>query len=316
MYRELPRYSINELWTRLREGVNGDFTINKLLFFNELLNYHVGLFNSNGSNTFKEIENSFFKYLWLYGELFVSKFNGKIQLWEVQQKWNDGIYIDKIQVRLIRENNPSYFQDTKIITLKNNQQGVYVKWEQLVIPAIIKYWEYINTQSDLYTAFKNASITDTKKFIYTINNDSEEIAEEEIKSFLDPSKVFIKNINPFADKKEGIQNLISEFSTGESKSLIAFENLTNLRSFWKDVLGIVVPSDNKKERKNLMESINENYNSENVENTTLKNLNIFAEKWNEIYQDNLSFEENNEILSNTEEKEWELEQQSQENRKD
>lgn len=41
---------------------------------------------------------------------------------------------------------------------------------------------------------------------------------------------------------------------------------------------MVVPTDNKKERKNLTETTSENYSSENTENITLRNLNCFAKQ--------------------------------------
>lgn len=303
---------INLLWNNLRECIgSANNTIDKFSFFIELQRYFTGLFKlESGSKEFKDIEIEFFTYLWRYGELFITKFNNKIQLWEVSQKWNQGIYVEKVKARLIVENNARYYQETKFVIFKNNVNGVYVKWEKDIIPALVRYWKYIERQVELQEMLINSNRLDFKKFIYTTNNEAQEITAKEINSFLDPKSPFIVNINPLSTGKGEIQNLISEINLGESKSNMIYTNWVNYRNIMKDIYGIVVPSDNKKERKNLLESVNENYNSENSETITLKYLNNFAKQFNAIYGDNLSFSETNEIIQDTEEVERELENEN------
>lgn len=303
---------INLLWNNLRECVgSGQKAIDKFSFFIELQRYFTGLFKlENGSQEFKDIEIEFFTYLWRYGELFITKFNNQVQLWEVNQKWNNGIHIDKVKARLIIENNSKYYQDSKFVIFKNNVNGVYVKWEKDIIPALVRYWDYIEKQYELQEMLINSNRLDFKKFIYTTNNEAADITSKEINSFLDPTLPYILNINPLSTGKGEIQNLISEINLGESKSNMIYNNWVNYRNIMKDIYGIVVPNDNKKERKNLLESVNENYNSENSETITLKYLNNFANKFNELFGDNLSFGETNEIISDTTEIEGELENET------
>ncbi|AAG01284.1 P38.4 [Mycoplasma phage P1] len=272
----------------------------RLLLFNELENYHISLFNVKSdndlSNKFKQIENTFYKYLWRYGELFVTFMNSSIQLWQVNEKYNNGIYLDSLNVTLISENLERFNQIGKRLKFKNNVNGVYLKWEENIFPAIIKYLDYINTQIDFLDSWKTAVKLDNKKFIYMINNNSSEITEQEIKSIMDNKSPFIKNINPLSQNQVETMNLFNEISFGASNSNQAYNNLTNLRSLFKDIFSIVRANDNKKERKNLMESSVENYKSENIEGQILKNLNNFGKAVETLTGQKIEFEENNEVI--------------------
>lgn len=296
-----PREYANLLWEEYKNNAFSSKCNNllRMHFFNELERYHTGLFRfTNETSYLNHIQNEFFKYLWRYGELFITYINGRVLLWQVHTKWNKGVEVEDLTASLIRENINKYYQDNKIVKFKNKVNGVYLKWEPTIIPAILKYDDYINAQFNLYTIFNNATITDSKKFIYTTNNNSEEIAEQEIQALLDPTKPYVLNINPFAREIFEVQNNFTELNTGANSAQGAYDNLMNMRNLWKDILGVVVPTDNKKERKNLIESVSENYSSENIETIILRNLNNFAKEWNQLTGDSLSFEETTNLTEN------------------
>lgn len=290
------------LWQDLKENAFNDCynkTIVKMRFFDEIERYFTGLFkiSKSSSTKLKQIENEFFQYLVRYGELFVTNINNKVQLWQVFNKYNNGLHVEAVTARLIHENNPNYNQSTPIVKLINNKQGIYLKWKPKVTPLIIEANQFINDQYNAYRIFANSTITDGKKFTYTTNNNDTETAQQEINSFLNVEQPYIININPLSNNKHVIQNKITPLEFGHDQGQATYNNLTNIRNFWKDVLGIVTPTDNKKERKNLTETFSENYNSENSEILVLRNLNNFADQWNNLYQDDLSFEESIELIN-------------------
>ncbi|OWY73579.1 hypothetical protein B5M19_03865, partial [Mesomycoplasma hyopneumoniae] len=112
------------------------------------------------------------------------------------------------------------------------------------------------------------------------------------------SKPFIFNINPFTTKSADAANILVELNKGDSTSQITYQNLTNLRNFFKDVYGYALPKEFKAERKNLTESITENYVSENTEAIILKNLNNFLSKASKKWNLNLRFTKNQELILN------------------
>lgn len=291
------------LWLDFKETAFNDCKpslITKMRFFNEIERYFIGLFKIKTKSKLQDFENEFFQYLVRYGELFVTKINNEIQLWQVHQKYNKGIKVHKVKVSLIEENNKYYNQYSKQITLINNKQGIYVKWKPQPTPLIMEAYDFINDQFNAYKLFINALITDNKKFIYTTNNNDTDTANKELESILDVNKPYIININPLSQNKHHIQNKITPLEFGHDQANQAFINLTNIRNFWKDILGMVTPTDNKKERKNLSETHSENYNSENTEIMILRNLNNFAKQWNQLYNENLQFEESQELKEITE----------------
>lgn len=294
------------LWTSFLYNLDKqDFLFFKLLL-NEIYNYNLGLFKiedkeelSDNEEKFFEIENKFYYYLIKYGEIFITNFNNEFQLWNINEKISDGINLKRVKAQLIQENQQvNYYQNSKIIEFWNLKQGIYVKWEEDILPAFLKYYNYIKYQIDFFKAWKTAAMLDNKKFIYNINNNSEEIAKREIESMLDPEKTFILNISPFTENNFEPMNLFKEVEKGESASKITYDNLINLRTYFKDIFGIALPRNDKKERKNLTESITENYATENIESIILKNLNTFAKQAKKLWNLNISFEKNREIIKN------------------
>lgn len=293
------RESVDLLWNDIRYNL----TNNKVLWFilfDELLNYHISLFKVTSenpfSNLFKQYETKFYSYLWKYGELFVTFFNNKVQFWNVNQKFGEENDIEKVRCQLIVEYQKEYYSPLKIVEFKNLVNGVYVKWNETIIPALVKYKYYVDTLVDFIEMYKKTSIMDMKKLFYVVNNSSENTIKREIDSILKSTDPFIYNINPWSENSPDVMNQFIEFKGNVATSGLMYQNITNWRNLFKDIFGMAIPNDNKKERKNLSETLTENYTSENIETLILKNLTVFGQQVALITGQELEFEETNKII--------------------
>lgn len=265
--------------------------------FLELQNYFTSLYSINDESILKTHENDLLTYLWLYGELYVTYINEQVQLWRVIKKHSYGLALKQVHVMLIQRHIPTNHDYAKVVQFKPGINGVYIKWDQVPLPARVKYDDYINDQITAKQIWDNAKVLSQKKIHFKRFNNSEDIITEEINSILDPNTPYILEIDPMATQKADIKNSLSVVDLDSGGQQAAFQSLLDTRNFWKDVLGMVVPTDNKKERKNLSETTSENYSSENSENITLRNLNCFAKQWNALTGDNLEFSETNTIIT-------------------
>lgn len=266
--------------------------------FLELQNYFTSLYSINEESVLKPHENDLLTYLWLYGELYVTYINNQVQLWRIIKKHSYGLELKQVHVMLIQRHIPTNNEYAKVVQFKPGINGVYIKWDQVPMNARFKYDDYINDQITAKQIWDNAKVLSQKKIHYKRFNNSEDIITEEINSILDPNTPYILEIDPMATQKADIKNALSVVDLDSGGQQAAFQSLLDTRNFWKDVLGMVVPTDNKKERKNLSETTSENYSSENTENITLRNLNTFAKQWNALTSDNLVFSETNTIITN------------------
>lgn len=291
------RQKTDLLWSSFLYNLEkNDFVFFNLLY-NEIINYNLSLFKAKAPDNFLEIENKLYYYLIKYGEIFITFFDNTFQFWVIKQKFSKGINLEFLEVQLIQENlAKNYYPATKIVKFRNLKNGIYLKWEENIVPSFLKYYSYIKLQLDFFKVWKTAAFLDNKKFIYNVNNSSQSISKKEIESILDPEKTFILNIAPFSENNFEPGNLFKEINTGMSNSNQAFTNLENLRKLFSDIFGFSVDKNNKKERKNLIESVSENYISENVENIILKNLNVFARQAKKLWNLDIAFEKNIEII--------------------
>lgn len=278
-------------------------TDEKILFFllfNEIVNYNLGLFKLDKKEhytpieeQFLELENLFLRYLILNNELFITYLDNKFQFWYIKEKEYNGLELSRLRVQQVSKSKTQ----PKIVEF-NPSKGILVIWDINEMDLLVKVKGYLDLQIEFFKAWKTSVYLDNKKFIYNINNNSERISETEINSMLDPSKPFIFNINPFTTKSADAANILVELNKGDSTSQITYQNLTNLRNFFKDVYGYALPKEFKAERKNLTESITENYVSENTEAIILKNLNNFLSKASKKWNLNLRFTKNQELILN------------------
>lgn len=278
-------------------------TDEKILFFllfNEIVNYNLGLFKLDKKEQytrieqqFLELENLFLRYLILNNELFITYLDNKFQFWYIKEKEYNGLELTSLRVQQVSKSKTQ----PKIVKF-NPSKGIIVIWDINEMDLLVKVKGYLDLQIEFFKAWKTSVYLDNKKFIYNINNNSERISQTEIDSMLDPSKPFIFNINPFTTKSADAANILVELNKGDSTSQITYQNLTNLRNFFKDVYGYALPKEFKAERKNLTESITENYVSENTEAIILKNLNTFLSKASKKWNLNLKFTKNQELILN------------------
>ena len=274
--------------------------------FLQIQNYFIGLFeNKTDDEVFEKVESQFFKYLWTFGELFVTCFEGEIQLWSINKKDNDGIHIKKIKAQLITENFQIYQENkTKIVDFTNGKQGIYVCWNPVVYPAVVLWWDYLSKLAELERQFLNNTIWDSKKFIYTQNNNDSEIVEKELSTLQDRETSFVKVVSPPSMKgKEGLtSNLFTQLDTSSSQSPQAFDNLLNYQNYIFNQMGMMAQVSLKKERKTTSESQMDLYNMLNIENITIRQLKLFAKKAKELFGLNLEFDRVTDLQQETDRK--------------
>lgn len=283
--------------------LSGDLSINFKFYkrFIEISNYFIGLFeNKTDDENFEKVESLFFKWLWIFGELFVTKFNDNYQFWSIVKKECDGIIVKNLECKLIYENyNYAMPNNLKTAKFENFKDGVYVCWNSAnVYPAIVVWWEYIIQIVELENIFINNCIWDNKKFIYYRNNNDTEIVNEELQSISDSSSPFIKSISPITiNGKGGLgQNTFQSFDFGDSKADKAYNNLQNYINYVFNKMGITAQVNLKKERKTMSESQMDLYNTLNIENITLRELKKFSVNAKKLWGANLDFGRVTDIL--------------------
>lgn len=281
------------------------FNFNVYKKFLQVSNYFIGLFeNKNENEEFERVETTFFKWLWTYGELFVTKINNEYQFWCVNKKECDGINVKKVTCQLIYENYTyTTPNNLKMVNFVNGVDGVYVTWNRAnIYPAVVLWWDYISQIVMLENIFINNTIWDNKKFIYFKNNNDNDIVNEELKEIMNPNTPFIKSISPITISGKGglSQNVFQTFDVGSSKAKEAYDNLTNYVNYVFNCMGIQAQQNMKKERKTMSESQMDLYNTINIENITLRSLKMFAKDMKKLYGDELDFERVTEITDITE----------------
>lgn len=278
-------------WFDLKKDPN-EVLLRTQLFL-EIENYFVGSFSINGDEEFEYINNKFFKYLFQYNELFISRLGGQFQLWRVGDKWNKGIYVDTVQCSLIQENIP---QDKQmLVKMKNGVQGIYVRWDNSNLTMLQSFGRYVDEQIKFIKAWKTAVMMDNKRFIYLVNNDNQEIAKQEIESMLNPETPFVYNINPMATQSIDKLNLFQEIKMGESNSQTMYVNIQNLRNLYKDIFGMVGNNYFKKANLTENETLIDNYNQENFSGIIERNLTNFIRDAKKLWGIDLRLNRANEL---------------------
>lgn len=274
---------------------NYDFNFKVYKRFLQIQNYFAGLYEqTKEDNNFEEIETKFFKWLWTYGEIFVTYFNEQFQLWSIINKKVNGMYIEEVEAQLIFDNysyaTPNNF---KKATFKNGIHGIYVTYNSAQpLAAIVFWWDYICNLVDLEKRFLNNTIWDSKKFIYYQNNGDDEIKNLETSSFTNSDSPFIVNVSPIslAGKSGQAQNIIQKIDSGTSMSDQAYNNLLNYQNYVWNCMGMMAPNELKKERKTTSEANLDTYNTLNIEQLTLRELKKFSKKAKELWNIDLDFD--------------------------
>lgn len=282
--------------------LSGDICFNWYVWkrFLQIQNYHIGLFeNTTDDDAFENVESEFFRVLWLYGEIFVTFFDGEFQFWNIVKKYGKGVKVDELDVQLITENLQPYHQNfTNIKRFKNLVHGFYLTWlsPNSSYPAIVLWWDYVQMFSQLELQFLNNTIWDSKKFIYIQNNNDGDITGMEIASMMDRNTPFIKSVSPTSilGKQSQVQNLFQRIESGESMSQLTFDNLLNYTNYIYNNMGVMSQVNLKKERKTTSESSQDLYNTINIENITLRNLKKFA-KFAKKFGHNLEFKKTTDL---------------------
>lgn len=289
---------------------SGDIGFNWEIFkkFLQVQNYFIGLYqNTTDEDKFNNIQTEFYRWLWCNGELFITFFNENIQLWSINQKECDGIIVKKVKVQLITENLQLYQQNqTQQVEFTNFIQGIYIVWNPVVIPALVWWWDYLCKIHLLEKQFLNNTKWDSKRWIYTMNNQDEQITTLEIESFSDVETPFIKNVAPMSlgGKGQFSSNIFTELDMGVSQSDQAYNNLINYQNYVWNMMGMMGPVNLKKERKTTSEATLDVYNTLNIEDITLRELKKF-EKWaKKLGGLNLKFERTTDIMESTDDKEF------------
>lgn len=273
----------------------------------EIRNYYIGLFeNDTDDESFEEIENQFFQYLWMYGEIAVTRFGKKMQLWMVETKYNVGIETKRVKVRLIQENLPfAYSNPNKEIVLTPDVNCILVKWNPTPMNSIVIWRQFCEDFVNLEMIFLNNCIWDSKRFMHMLNNKDSEIVKREQASFTNIKTPFIELINPPSYNKGNLQqNMFMEFKMGDSRAQSAYDNLLNYTNYVYNKQGIMVPQSLKKERKTTAESQQDIYNTVNIENITLRELKKFAKKAKDIWNIELDFKKTTDIMEIKDRKEF------------
>lgn len=282
--------------------LSGDINFNWYVWkrFLQIQNYHIGLFeNTTDDESFEDVESEFFRVLWLYGEIFITFFEGEFQFWSIVKKTGKGLRIDEVEVQLITENlQPYHLNYTDIKKFKNKVHGIYLSWlsPNSSYPAIVLWWDYIYKMCELEKQYLNNTIWDSKKFVYIQNNNDGEITHLELMSMMDRNTPFIKSVSPTSilGKQSQVQNLFQRMDVGGSMSQISFDNLLNYTNYVYNNMGMMSQVNLKKERKTTSESSQDLYNTINIENITLRNLKRFA-KFAKKFGHNLEFKKTTDL---------------------
>lgn len=288
--------------------LSGDVGFNWSIWkkFLQVQNYFVGLFeNKTDDEKFEKIESQFFRYLWTFGELFVTFYDDEIQLWSLTKKWSDGIIIKKCECQMITENFQIYQKNyTDKVIFTNGVQGIYVAWNPNVYPAIVWWWDYLARLLQLEKQFLNNTIWDSKKFIYTQNNVDDDITKLETDSLMDRDTPIVKVISPpsMQGKASLTSNIFTQLDFGNSQSDQAFDNLLNYQNYVWNMMGMMAQVNLKKERKTTSETQQDLYNTLNIENITLRQLKLFAKKAKDFGL-NLEFDRVTDLKEETDKKE-------------
>lgn len=271
------------------------YTMLKYALFQEIENYFVGSFSIDGDEDFEYIQNKFLKYLFRYGEIFITRYNGKFQLWRVGIKYNKGIYVDTLMTSLIQENIPNNYQ-SMFVKQKNYVNGIYVKWDNTNMNMYQKYDDYVKTQIDYIKSWHTSVLLDNKKFVFTSQDKDNEIARQEINSMLDPSSAIIYNHIPSSSNAMTMMNMIQELKFGDSKSGLTYQNIQNLRNLYKDIFGMVGNNYFKKANLTENESLIDNYAQENLSLIIKRNLQRFVRDAKKLWNIDLNINKNNELV--------------------
>lgn len=285
----------------------GNYNFNFQIYkkFIQISNYFIGLFENKSENDlFEKIETQFFKWLWIYGEIFVTNFDGKLQIWNVTKKEAEGIHVKKVRCRLIYDNY-NYFHENKLNELEftNLKDGYLIYWNEANnYNALLLWWDYLVEICKLEKIFLNNTIWDNKKFIYYQNNTDNDIINMEMESFTDINTPYIKNVSPISiqGKMGQAQNIITSVDTGNSKSQEAYNNLQNYVNYVFNAMGMMSQMNLKKERKTMSESQMDVYQAINIENITLRQLKRFSKFAKQMWGMDLDFGRVSDMLEQNE----------------
>lgn len=271
--------------------------------------YFNGMYESNGDESFKDIELDFLKYNWANGEIFVTRINEDYQIWEVVKKYKLGTRVLSVDARLISEDSNS---DNQIYSFINNVHGVYTKWSTSGLSSWYFWWRPLQKLAKMLTSFEVSTDFDAKKMFRIFTHTNKLIMAKEKYAMQDPTNPYIdiyqkdeqQTSAEATAKSEEVKVMPTIYKeiTADSKSNQIFENIQNYYSFIQRVNGVATPQEFKASRKNSLESSTDIYDTVNKEDITLRQLKKFSREAKKLWNVDIRWEKNFKLEEATEDK--------------
>lgn len=220
----------------------------------QVLNQLVGLISVKGNEYFEKRQNELMTCIYTNGIGVITFLDNKLQIWniagEIKYDINGEVeYVDVIPYVSLHNNTKidikKYrFTGNKCVVIRANPQGfsLWFLWNQI-----------INDNIELMEIYLTNAKLNIKKLQYIVNNESQSIADEEIKSITDYRSPVLKTINPITKIKSGDireaageQNVLMplELSNGGYH----FDDVVNHWVFESNLMGLFADEYHKKER--------------------------------------------------------------------
>ena len=221
----------------------------------QVLNQMMGLFSVESDNEdFLNRQNELFECLYINGSVVLTFLGGRLQIWTIAGSLTSDINgdIKTITVLPFQSLGSVRQLDYKKRTFAGSQV-VYIKFGGVGFTLWFLWYQIIKDNVELMKIYLMNAKMNIKKLQYIVNNDSEEIAEEELNSLLDINSPVVKTINPIVklktvgiDSASSEQNILQplELSTGE----YSIRDVVDHWIFETNLMGLYQDEYHKKER--------------------------------------------------------------------
>lgn len=229
-------------------------TSRKFQRYIQVLNQMVGLISVRGNDDFIRRQNDLMCCLYKNGLCVITFIDNKLQIWTisgaVKYDINGNVeYVEVIPYVPLSTNGimpieRQRFYKGSFVLLRANPNGfsLWFLWNQI-----------INDNVELMEIYLTNAKLNVKKLQYVVNNDSESIVSEEIKSIIDYKSPVLKTINPITKLKtgdireaSGEQNVLMPLDL--SNGGYHFDDVVNHWVFESNLMGLFADEYHKKER--------------------------------------------------------------------
>lgn len=278
----------------------------------QVLTQLIGLISVKGDQDFENRQNLMFECCYANGSVILTHFDNRLQIWtragELKIDANGDIeYADVIPFVGLGNTGNVEMKPVRI-TGKNL---VYVKSAPFGLSLWVLWDRILQDNVELMEIYLTNAKLNVKKMQYIINNDSDNIIKEELKSILDYKSPVIKTINPITKaitgdirSASGEQNLMQPIDLGSVN--YSFDDVVNHWIFETNLMGLYADEYHKKERNTAGENEMTQANTVLIHEVYLREWKRAEKEINEKFGLNVEFYKTFELsVENNESKEGE-----------